>query len=76
MAGWDADEELKWREARRQLTDLAHHAQTDPYVGWCGGCQAIRSLSQCRSSVSFAGGEVFVWACLACGTTIDELPPF
>ncbi len=76
MARWDADTELSWREPRRQLADLEQHVRDDPYVGWCGGCQAIRRRRQCRSSVRFAGGEVFVWACLACGATIDELPPF
>ncbi len=76
MAGWNADEELKWREAKRQLADLEQHVRDDTYVGWCGGCQAIHRRSQCRSSVSFAGGEVFVWVCQTCGATIDELPPF
>src|SRR5260221_4966319 len=42
MARWDADTELSWREPRRQLADLEQHVRDHPYVGWCGGCQAIR----------------------------------
>ena len=73
MAAWNADRELVWREARRQLADLDRHVREDPYVGWCPGCQENRNRTQCRQ---VERDETCVYACATCGATIDELPPF
>jgi hypothetical protein len=72
VSQWNADRELVWREARRQLADLERHVRDDPYVGWCARCQENRSRSQCRQ---VERDETCVYACQTCGHTVsDELP--
>ena len=76
MAGWNADRELVWREAQRQLDDLDRWAKGDHYQGWCPDCGENRMRSQCRQIVSFERGETFAYVCATCGAPIHELPPF